>query len=105
MRKNSKIISLCLFVITIVLALLSLFINGGILFAVIGIATFITAVSLLICKINPALCSCFNLLLYAILLFEFLFIGKVKLAILIDILLLVVFSVIYIRKRNKLSKY
>lgn len=104
MKKISKIISLCLFVITIVLALLSIFINGGILFAIIGIATFITAVSLLICKTNPVLCSCFNLLLYAIFLFEFLFIGKFKLAILIDILLLVVFSVIYISKKEVINK-
>lgn len=67
---------------------------------IIIVATFITAVSLLICKTNPVLCSCFNLLLYAIFLFEFLFIGKFKLAILIDILLLVVFSVIYISKKR-----
>lgn len=100
MKKINKIISLCFFVLTIVLGLSAIFINGGILYAIIGAATFIIALSLLICRTNPILCSCFNLLLYAIILFEFLFIGKFIHAILIDILLLGVFSAVYIKKKK-----
>jgi len=92
--------AICSLILGIIFTALAVIINGGILYAMIAAGLFVSALSLQICRTKPIVCTCFNLLLYVIALIDFLFIGTVKHAVLIDVLLICIFSAIHIQRKK-----
>ena len=95
-----KIIIICLLVATVIFAVLATLVNGGTIFALVGAATFIAFMSLIIFKTHPVIATSCILLMYVMTLAEVLFNGRAIYSIVADLLIVGSATMIY-AKKNK----